>query len=174
MIRDSEGRRQAWAAAKTFCKQPTGWLTLWGSYGVGKTFTLAGIVNEIRRQEKAAMYVMVPDLLDKLRDSYNPDAPNAFDPLFEKVKNVPVLALDELGQARMTPWVVEKMFQLLDFRLREAARLGTIISLHFRPQAEDAPADWPDRAMALLSRMHDDGNHVVEMDGSDVRAAMAS
>lgn len=161
------GRKVARRAARSFCKSPQGWLTVWGGYGVGKTYVLASIVNEMRRQEKAAMYVVVPDLLDALRDTYNPGNPEAFNPYFERVKNIPVLALDELGQVRMTSWALEKLFQLLDYRLRHAAALGTVISLHFEPKPETAPAGWPEKAMALLSRVFE--AQVVHMTGGDVR-----
>ena len=166
MISDT-GRKAARRAARSFCRNPSGWLTLWGSYGVGKTYVLAGIVNEMRRQEKAAMYVVAPDLLDALRDTYNPGNPDAFNPYFDKVKNIPILALDELGQVRMTEWALEKLFQLLDYRLRHASTLGTIISLHFEPKASAAPAGWPEKALAILSRTFE--ANVIHMTGGDVR-----
>lgn len=162
------GRQAARRAARSFCKTPRGWLTVWGSYGVGKTFVLASIVNEMRRQEKAAMYVVAPDLLDALRETYNPSNPDAFNPYFDKVRNIPILALDELGQVRMTEWALEKLFQLLDYRLRHAPTLGTVISLHFEPRPETAPAGWPEKALAILSRAFE--SNVIHMTGGDVRS----
>ena len=169
-----EGRRPAWVVAKRFVRHPRGWMTVWGEFGVGKTFVLASIVNELRRQEKAAMYVVAPDLLDELRQAYDPDAPTSFDTLFAKVRDVPVLALDELGQVKMTAWGLEKLFQLLDYRYRESARLGTVIALTFEPKAEAAPADWPPQADAILSRMREWPDQIVEMSGGDVRPVVGA
>lgn len=168
-----DGRQAAWSAAKRFTrrpKEPRGWLTVWGNYGVGKTYVLASVVNEFRRHQTAAIYVVVPDLLDRLRQAYEPDAPQAFNALFARVRDVPVLALDELGQVKMTEWAVEKLFLLLDYRYREAHCLATVIATHLEP--DPATSHWPDRAAAILSRLHGPPGAawpIVEMSGGDVR-----
>lgn len=168
-----DGRKAAWSAAKRFTrrpKDPQGWLTVWGNFGVGKTYVLASVVNEFRRHQTAGIYVVAPDLLDRLRQAYEPDAPQAFDALFAQVRDVPVLALDELGQVKMTDWAVEKLFLLLDHRYREAHRLATVIATHLEP--DPATTQWPDRAAAILSRLHGPPGAswpIVEMGGGDVR-----
>jgi DNA replication protein DnaC len=172
MMRD-EGRKAAWRAATKFTrrpKDPRGWLTVWGEYGVGKTYVLASIVNQFRLHETAAIYAVTPDLLDRLRQAYQPNAPQAFDALFAEVRDIPVLGLDELGQVKMTPWAVEKLFLLLDHRYREAHRLATTVALHFEPNPRTV--DWPDRAKAILSRLQGPPDvtwPIVEMSGGDVR-----
>lgn len=168
MMQD-EGRRPAWVMATRFVRNPVGWMTVWGEYGVGKTYVLASIVNRLRVEEKVAMYVVAPDLLDAWRKAYNPEAPAAFDVLFAEVRDVPVLALDELSQVRMTAWGLEKLFQLLDYRYRESKQLGTVIALGFEPKVEAAPADWPPQADAILSRMREWPDRIVELTGGDVR-----
>jgi len=168
MIQDP-GRRPAWEVAQRFVKRPQGWMTVWGEFGVGKTYVLASIVNRLRTEEKAAMYVVAPDLLDAWRKAYDPDAPASFDVLFAEVRDVPVLALDELSQVKMTAWGLEKLFQLLDYRYRESARLGTVIALTFELKAEAAPAGWPPQADAILSRMREWPDQIVELTGGDVR-----
>ncbi len=62
------------------------------------------------------MFVVVPDLLDRLRSSYNPQNPQAFDQVFEAVRTAPVLVLDDLGAQTGTPWADEKLFQLVNYR----------------------------------------------------------
>ena len=173
MIRDP-GRQPARLAAQRFVTNPQGWLTVWGEYGVGKTYVLASIVNELRKQEKAAMYVVAPDLLDAWRKAYDPDAPASFDTLFAKVRDVPILALDELGQVKMTAWGLEKLFQLLDYRYRESHRLGTVLALHFEPKSDCAPAGWPPQADAILSRVYEWPDRVVQISGGDVRPVVGA
>jgi len=173
MIRD-DGRHSARVTAEQFVRHPHGWMTVWGEFGVGKTYVLASIVNELRKREKAAMYVVAPDLLDAWRNAYNPYAPAAFDVLFAKVRDVPVLALDELSQVKMTAWGLEKLFQLLDYRYRESAHLGTVIALTFEPTPTAAPADWPPQADAILSRMREWPDRIVELTGGDVRPVIGA
>jgi len=166
MVAD-EGRRPARDAARRFVRDPCGWLTFWGEYGVGKTYTLAAIVNALLGESVAAMYVVLPDLLDAWRRAYDPSAPVAFDCLFAEVRDVPVLALDEMGQVKMTSWGLEKLFQLLDHRYRNAVILGTVMALNFEPVPGAVPEEWPPRAGAILSRMQE--YRVVEISGGDLR-----
>ena len=173
MIQDA-GRRPAQRAARRFVRDPRGWMTVWGEFGVGKTYVLASVVNELRQQEKAAMYVVAPDLLDAWRQAYDPVNPVGFDALFAKVRDVPVLALDELSQVKMTAWGLEKLFQLLDYRYRESAWLGTVISLAFEPTSDAAPADWPPQADAILSRMREWPDRIIEVSGGDVRPVVGA
>ena len=72
------------------------------------------------------MFVVVPDLLDHLRATFSPNSPTTLDKLFEQVRSVPLLILDDLGTESATPWAREKLFQLLNHRY--AARLPTVIT----------------------------------------------
>jgi DNA replication protein DnaC len=72
------------------------------------------------------MFVVVPDLLDSLRSSYDPGNPRAFDEMFEHVRNVPLLILDDLGSQSGTAWAEEKLFQLINHRYN--ACLPTVIT----------------------------------------------
>jgi len=82
--------RAAFNAALAFAEQPTGWLTLWGTYGPGKTHLLASIANQLTEEGTGAIYYTLPDLMDALRSSYKDD----FSGTFHRVANVPVLLID--------------------------------------------------------------------------------
>lgn len=167
-ILPDKGRRQAVKAAQQFIKRPVGWLTLWGSFGTGKTFILACIINALRDRQIAGMYVVAPEFLDRLRATYEPDTPIGFNKLFAQVRDIPVLALDELGQIQATDWANDKLFQLLDYRYRH--RLGTVIALHFDPAGKVVPPQFPLRFQAILSRIKE--FPVVELTGGDVRGLL--
>jgi DNA replication protein DnaC len=66
--------------------------------------------------------VNVPDLLDELRATFAPDAPQRYDDLFTRVREAPVLILDDFGAHQTTPWAQEKLYQILNYRYRAACR----------------------------------------------------
>ena len=69
----------------------------------------------------------MPDLLDHLRATFNPNALTPYDKRFEEVRNTPLLVLDDLGTHSATPWAEEKLYQLFNHRYN--ARLPTIITM---------------------------------------------
>ncbi|MCH8814836.1 MAG: ATP-binding protein [Chloroflexi bacterium] len=118
--------QNAYRQAMNFAQEPKDWLVIAGSTGRGKTRLAAGIGNFCREAGTEVMFLVVPDLLDRLRSSYNPQSPTAFDRLFDQVREVPVLILDDLGAESGTPWADEKLFQLLNYRYN--ACLPTVIT----------------------------------------------
>jgi DNA replication protein DnaC len=116
---------QAYEAARAFAANPEGWLVFSGPSGSGKTHLAAAIVNERIEKSQPAFYITTPDLLDRLRSSFNPDSETPYDEFFEQVKSAPLLALDDLGVQSGTPWAKEKLDQLLTSRFN--ASLPTII-----------------------------------------------
>jgi DNA replication protein DnaC len=72
----------------------------------------------------------VPDLLDHLRTTFGPSSDIAYDEMFERVRNAPLLVLDDLGSQSSTPWAEEKLFQVLNHRFNsELPTVVTVISL---------------------------------------------
>ncbi|MBN1693052.1 MAG: ATP-binding protein [Dehalococcoidales bacterium] len=120
-----ESFSRAFQAAKAFADTPEGWLVFSGPSGSGKTHLAAAIVNESIEKGQPAFYISTPDLLDRLRASFDADSETPYDEFFEQVKNTPLLALDDLGVQSATPWAKEKLDQLLTARFN--ASLPTVI-----------------------------------------------
>jgi DNA replication protein DnaC len=112
--------------AKNFAAEPQGWLILQGYNGCGKTHLAAAIANQLRESGKEVLFIVVPDLLDHLRSSFGPDSRVSYDTLFEKIKKVSVLVLDDFGEHSATPWAQEKLYQLINYRYN--AQLSTVIT----------------------------------------------
>ncbi len=123
--RNQEQFGRACEAAKKFAAEPEGWLVLGGSSGSGKTHLAAAIVNERIGNGQPAFYITTPDLLDHLRASFNPDSEVPYDEFFDRVRNAPLLVLDDLGAQAGTPWAKEKLDQLLTSRFN--SELPTVI-----------------------------------------------
>lgn len=118
--------KNALQKSKAFGNNPRGWLVLLGDYGTGKTHLAAAIANQRDQLGESSMFIIVPDLLDHLRATFNPDSPVRYDRLFDQVKSVPLLVLDDLGTQSATPWAREKLYQILNHRYN--AQAPTVIT----------------------------------------------
>ena len=107
--------QNALSQARQFAASPKGWLMLSGSYGCGKTHLAAAIANTCVEYGMATLFLTVPDLLDWLRYSYD-STDSTFEERFEEIRNMALLVLDDLGAQNATPWAVEKLFQIIDYR----------------------------------------------------------
>ena len=106
----------AFARAAAYAENPQGWLVLTGPSGSGKTHLAAAVSNRCIERQQTTFFIMVADLLDHLRAAYAPESPTTYDELFEQVRNVPLLVLDDLGAHSSTPWAQEKLFQVIYHR----------------------------------------------------------
>ena len=113
-------------AARAFADNPNGWLLFSGPAGCGKTHLGCAIANHCLSVGHPAFYIGVADLLDHLRSAFSPTSDINYDELFERVKNTPLLVLDDLSVEGGTSWAKEKLEQLLNYRFN--ARLATVIT----------------------------------------------
>ena len=118
--------RAAYQEAVAYAQRLEGWLLLMGGYGCGKTHLAAAIANDVLSRGIVPLFVTVPDLLDHLRGAFVPEAAQSYTDRFEQVRTAPLLILDDLGTEYATPWALEKLFQLLNYR--HMAALPTVIT----------------------------------------------
>lgn len=123
---DLTALKKAFDAARKYAEKPKGWLVFTGSHGSGKTHLAAAIANYAQDMGRMPVFVTVPDLLDHLRATFNPNSPVSYDRRFEDVRNSELLVLDDLGTQSATPWAREKLYQL--FTHRYNAQLPTVIT----------------------------------------------
>lgn len=123
---DLKSLERAFRAAESFANNPSGWLAFIGPYGSGKTHLAAAIANYRASLGSPPLFVVVPDLLDHLRATFNPKSPVSYDRRFEDVRASALLILDDLGTQSMTPWVQEKLYQLFNYRYN--AELPTVLT----------------------------------------------
>ena len=69
-------------------------LYLYGKFGIGKTFILAAIANELAEKEYSSMIVYVPEFVRELKNSLQDQSLEA---KLNMVKTTPVLMLDDIG-----------------------------------------------------------------------------
>ncbi len=122
---NQEQFRRAYEAAKAFAAEAKGWLILAGPSGCGKTHLAAAIANERVSHGQTAFFISTPDLLERLRSAFGPNSEIPYDEFFDRVRNTPLLVLDDLGAQTSTPWAKEKLDQLLNHRFN--SELPTVI-----------------------------------------------
>jgi DNA replication protein DnaC len=130
-LEKQENLEEAYRIAFDFAKSPEDWIVFMGESGCGKTHLAAAIVNYRYQAGKPALFVVVSDFLDHLRSTYSPDSKISYDQLFEKVKKAPLLVLDDLGEQISTPWVKEKLYQVINYRYN--AKLPTVVTTRYAP-----------------------------------------
>jgi DNA replication protein DnaC len=113
-------------ASEAFANKPKGWLVLTGTFGNGKTHLAAAIANYQASTGQTPLFIVVPDLMDHLRATFNPSSAVSYDRRFDEIKSAPLLILDDLGTQSMTPWVKEKLYQLFNYRYN--GQLPTVIT----------------------------------------------
>ena len=108
--------RDALKMAKNWAAEPDGWLYIMGEYGAGKTHLAAAIALDLHERGRDVTFTTVPELLDFLRQAFDPRANQRFDQRFGEIVNAPFLVLDDLRLASATPWARDKLFQIIEKR----------------------------------------------------------
>jgi DNA replication protein DnaC len=126
--------RKAWQAARDFVDGVMGdpnhiGLMYSGQAGSGKTYLAAAIANELVRQNKSVLFVVVPDLLDEMRATFDRKDVSEYD-LLDMAKTVPILVLDDLGAHNYTDWTVNRIYSILNYRVNEKLPLIVTTNLH--------------------------------------------
>lgn len=159
---EADSLRMALGVAQNFAAEPEGWLLLEGGYGCGKTHLAAAVGNARLAQGDIVLFLTVPDLLDYLRNTFGPASEIGYDELFDRVRNVPLLILDDLGAENASSWAQEKLFQLLNFRY--SRRLPMVVTTNAELDALDP---------RIRSRLLDqDFVHRVKITAPDYRSAI--
>ncbi len=147
--------------AVRYANNPSGWLTIFGNTGVGKTHLAVAIANTQMDMGNSVFFAFVPELLDYFRYTFDPQSRVTMESILEEVKSAPLLILDDLGQEHNSPWAEEKLYQI--FVHRHNNRLPTVITsmLDFSDPTRTAPIE---------SRIRDSSlGKIIRIDAPDYR-----
>lgn len=89
-----------------------------GQVGSGKTHLAAAAANYLLAHGRRVLFLVVPDFLDELRNSFS-GAEAETQSLLEAAKRTEVLILDDLGSHNLTDWTKSVLFSILNYRLNE-------------------------------------------------------
>lgn len=107
-------------------KQQVKGLYISGGFGVGKTFILCAIANELASLKNTeSMIVYFPEFIRELKGVMGSD--DLFNKKLDAAKKTPVLMLDDIGAESMTSWMRDEILgPILQHRMME--RLPTFFS----------------------------------------------
>lgn len=137
---------------------------LWfmGDVGTGKT-TLAMIVSKAAMQSGASVAIYsLPKLLAEIRKTYADGSEHSYTHFFNRLAEVDLLHIDDLGAERQTEWVLEQLYSLVNERYEQ--RRAIMVTTNLAP---DALKDQiGERTVSRLSEMCGDP---LRLDGADMR-----
>ncbi len=152
-FQETSATRGAVHACKRFCDEvkhnpKAQGLMLMGGYGTGKTHLAVAILRETAEAGIPGMFVVVPDLLGKMRASFGQKDGKA-EELVTTAKNAQLLVLDDLGAENPSPWVVELVYVLINHRYEHM--LPTVITTNC--SGRELEATFGRRIVSRLAEM---------------------
>lgn len=133
------GQEAAYNRAAAFAEdykaeKPLTGFGLVGGVGSGKTYITAALVNQIVKyrldrltdEEKGnanlgkfitapVFFIGFTELFERLKPSND----ESNDSLMRKVKNAKILVLDDFGACKITEWITDRLFEIVDYRYCE-------------------------------------------------------
>lgn len=153
-------------------------ILLTGKNGVGKTHLAVAVLRELVTSKGASgQFWDFHELIREIRSSYDEQTRTTELQVLAPVVEADVLLLDDLGAWRMTDWMLDTLFFIVNQRY--LARRATIITTNFPDRSpEEAEADRGNRRTEYLvervgnsvrSRLME-MSVVIRLDGEDHRA----
>ncbi|WP_445489688.1 primosomal protein DnaI [Niallia sp. 03133] len=127
-----QDRAEAVRAAINFVKQyepgqRQKGIYFYGDFGVGKSYLLGAIANELSQKQVSSMIVYVPELFREMKSSIGDSTLNE---KLERIKREPILMLDDIGAETMSSWIRDEVLgPILQFRMLE--NLPTLFTSNF-------------------------------------------
>src|SRR5690625_3696502 len=100
---------------------------IYGKFGIGKSYILGCIANELKEKSISSMMIYVPEILRDLKAGFNDGSTTE---RYNAIRSAEVLILDDLGAEDVTAWSRDEVVtSILNYRMVE--QLPTFISSNF-------------------------------------------
>jgi DNA replication protein DnaC len=84
--------------------------------GTGKTSLAMLISQEALKAGRSVAIYSMPRLLAEIRDTYSDSSQRSYMELFERLCNVDLLQIDDLGTESRSEWVLEQVYAIVNER----------------------------------------------------------
>lgn len=117
------GAEQVYKFAKLYVNEFDSWeeesLIFWGVPGNGKSHLAAAIANDLDSKGKIVVFISMPDLLEKIRGTFNKNSSESEEQIMKALHACDLLIIDDIGAEKVTEWVEEIIFRIVDGRYRK-------------------------------------------------------
>ena len=101
-------------------------LYLHGSFGSGKTFLVACLLNELAKKDYKTVLIYYPELLNRLKSTFD-NKDESYKELLNEVKMCDLLLIDDIGAETVTNWSRDEILgTILQYRMEN--NLSTFIT----------------------------------------------
>ena len=122
-------------------------LILRGNTGCGKTHLAVAMIENKNYHD--VRFITVPDLLLKIRSSFNNPSGVNEDEIIREYSEIPILVLDDLGAEKTSEFAITTLYIILDRRIRDCRK--TIITTNL--SKEEIEATFGARIASRLAGM---------------------
>jgi DNA replication protein DnaC len=134
----------------------------YGDVGTGKTLLAMTISKAAIEAGRSVAIYSVPRLLAEIKETYEPDSRSSYMELLERLCQVDLLHLDDLGAEKQTEWVLEQLYTIVNERWQDERS----IVLTTNVQAHDLREQIGARTVSRLTEICGDE---VPIMGTDLR-----
>ena len=140
-----------------------------GGAGRGKTHLGVAILKTLLRKSVPCLFVDFHELLSEIRSSYDEISQTSEYEILRPILNIEILLLDDLGSIRMTDWMQDTVFHIINLRYNHRKPLIVTSNLSMEGSKTSNQETLQDRlGYRVVSRLYEMCTNV-ELDGPDYR-----
>lgn len=140
-----------------------------GGTGRGKTHLAVAILKKLLQKGIPCLFVDFHELLAEIRNTYDPLSQASEFQILRPVLNTQVLLLDDLGSQRMSEWVQDTVFHIINLRYSQKRVLIATTNLGMEPSKKASEETLQDRlGYRVISRLYEMCTFI-ELEGPDYR-----
>jgi len=140
-----------------------------GMSGLGKTHLAIAVLKSLMKKGIRCLFVDFHELLTDIRNSYDELSRTSEHQILRPILNMDVLLLDDLGSQRMTDWMQDTVFYIVNWRYNQKKPIIVTTNLGMEPTRASAQETLQDRlGYRVVSRLYEMCT-AIELDGPDFR-----